>query len=407
MKKTIMFFSLIGSISLLGGCTSEDSPEIDEPINIELTRSEANAVNAVNDFAFDLMRASESRFGEETPNYIMSPQSAAWCLAMVANGATEGSQTLQEITDVLHLGPDATLQDVNEYCSKLIEGITTKSKNASFTVANAVYYKEFIGIKRDYVNALKTFFESEEIPNHTNGMIDSWVSDRTGGLIQNFGTKNNLEKLAFGVINTTLFNAKWLSNFNKDKSERTVFRNADGTESKVPMICCSSASEDVSSDEVCHLLKVRVENQSFAFYFVIPSENHNIQDVLAHLDGDTWKNLVNTKSPEDLIVKFPELDMSTDLDFKYVIQDMGVKKIFSTDNELTNIAKIKTIMTQFDQSNVLKLDEKGVVASSSTNLGGLPLTYVPGEFLMNEPFYFFIAEESTGAILYAGKVSQL
>ena len=55
---------------MVAGC-SGDSPE-NRNINIDLTRSESEAVRAVNDFTFDLMRASEKRFSSERPNYVMS-----------------------------------------------------------------------------------------------------------------------------------------------------------------------------------------------------------------------------------------------------------------------------------------------------------------------------------------------
>ncbi|MDE5674059.1 MAG: hypothetical protein K2I44_01785, partial [Muribaculaceae bacterium] len=140
MKKTILTINLLFIVSIFIGCSSEEE-DYYEPLNITLTRSETNAVEAVNDFTFDLMRASENRLGDEMQNYFISPQSAAWCLAMIANGADDNSETLMEITKALHLGEDANLQDVNDYCSKLISAVSKKTKLSTFSVANALYYK--------------------------------------------------------------------------------------------------------------------------------------------------------------------------------------------------------------------------------------------------------------------------
>lgn len=392
--------------SIIIGCSKE---EFSEPVKVELTRGEANAVEAVNDFAFDLLRATENRFGKEKPNYIMSPQSAAWCVAMVANGASYGSETLAEMIEVLHLGDDASLQDMNDYSSKLIDAIDRKTENASFSVANAVYYKSGIGIRREYVNTLKTFYGSDELADKSNSWMDSWISKRTGELIRDFASKSKLDKNDFGVINTTYLAAKWLSEFNHDRSRKFEFRNADGSISMVPMLFSKSSSQYVSHDKVCHLLKLWFYGP-FCMYFVIPNDGHDIHDVLMHLNGETWKSLLANKSNETVSTKFPILDISTDFDFKDVIQDMGVRKAFSADSELTEIAANPIRMTSFDQSNVLKLDEKGVEASSSSHFSGGETAYYPGEisfFIMDEPFYYFITEQSTGAIIYAGKISQL
>ncbi len=392
-------------LAFLCSCSSDDFS--DEPINIDLTRSEANAVDAVNDFAFDLIKAAEKRFGEEMPNYFISPQSAAWCLSMLANGAEEGSETLREMTDALHLGADASLQDVNDYCSKLIAALDSRSNDANLAVANAVYYRDYIGIKSSFINSLRKFYNAEELKNHTNSMIDSWVSNKTGGMIPNFASKFDLEKLDFGVLNSTFFSAKWLSDFKPDKWKKDKFRNADGTYSYIDMLYFSQSKNYMSDDEVCYLLKMCFENSSFAICFILPKDRHDIGDVLDHLDGTTWRNLVNNKYSKFIEVKFPELNISSDFDFVDVIQDMGVRRIFSSESELVGIADFKVRMSQFDQSNVLRLDEKGVTASSASHAGGLPTAVGPESFYMDEPFYYFITEESTGAILYAGKISQV
>lgn len=408
MKKTILTINLLFIVSIFIGCSSVEE-DYYEPLNITLTRSETNAVEAVNDFTFDLMRASENRLGDEMQNYFISPQSAAWCLAMIANGADDNSETLLEITKALHLGADATLQDVNDYCSKLISAVSKKTKLSTFSVANALYYKDHIGIKKEYVDVLKTFYNIEELRNSSNSDIDSWVSKKTGGLIKDFASKNDLDKNSFGVINSTFLTLEWVSKCDLANSELTEFRNADGSISNIPMLITVGGSESISRDEICYLLRIRLSDVSYAIYFIIPNEQHNIQDVLKHLNNKSWKYLLNNNNLGGCrTIKFPELDISTDFDFIDIIQDMGIKKIFSSDNELGNIAETPLIINKFNQSNVLKLDERGVKTSSSSYIGDQPLSFSPGNyFIMDEPFYYFITEESTGAILFAGKTSYM
>ncbi|ROT19283.1 hypothetical protein EEL52_10435 [Muribaculaceae bacterium Isolate-113 (HZI)] len=118
-----MLIFLTSVCIFLAACGNEHPEE--GPINIQLTRSESEAVNAVNDFAFDLLKATDESFSAEKPNYILSPQNVTWCISMVANDADTDSETLKEMIDVLHLGEGATLQDVNDYSLKLINAIRT------------------------------------------------------------------------------------------------------------------------------------------------------------------------------------------------------------------------------------------------------------------------------------------
>lgn len=405
MKKTIYCVAAF-LIFMVAGC-SEDGPE-NRNIQIDLTRSESEAVKAVNDFTFDLMRASEKRFGKDMPNYFMSPQSAAWCVAMVANGAEDGSQTQREIIDVLHLGADATLQDINDYSSKLISSISSRKGEEKVNLANAVYYKSYIGIKQDYLKSMKTFYGAENFMDPTNGIMDSWVENMTGGAIKLFASKYHLDRRSFGVINTMSFTAKWLTSLERKTNKK--FRNADGTISEVNMADACNYNSQLSHDEICHLLKLDFSGRGYAMYFIIPTDGHDIDDVSRHIDGERWRNLLAGLYPEKLgLVRFPILHATCDLDFKDVIQDMGVKKAFSNRSELTGIADTQIIMSAFDQTTVFKLDEGGVETSTTTHFSDSSYAYFPEtkEFLVDEPFYYFITEESTGAILFAGKISQL
>lgn len=406
MKTNYLILSSMILTGVLSACSNDDDPGKNEPINIQLTRSESEAVKAVNDFTFDFLKATENNYGDNKPNYIMSPQSVAWCVAMVANGAEDGSETLREMLGVLHLGDAVTLQDVNDYSLKLIEAITAKNGSAKVGVANALHYKSTIGINRTFANTLKTFYKAGEFVDPSNKNLDSWISDHTGGMIKDFAKKKDIENHSFGVLNTLYFDGIWKKRFDPKNTKEREFRNADGTKS-MPLMMSEDQDCMVSQDEKCHFLKLYFNNESFAINFVIPTEGNTIKDVLRHLDGEKWRNLLEKGIRTRNSVLIPKLKLESDFDFVKTAKDMGLKKAFSTQTELTKIASSPITLSAIDQTSVLELDESGVKAASATHIGGDIANVLWDSFLLNEPFYFFITEESTGAILFAGKVSQL
>ena len=406
MKRKLIITLILTSLTLLTlpSCSNDDPK--DEPIDIQLTRSQVEAVNAINDFTFDLLKASEKNLSGEKPNYIMSPQSLAWCIAMVANGAEPNSETLKEMIDVLHLDGEATLQDVNDYSSKLIEAITSKNGSVDIRVANALHYKSEIGIKHNFVNTLKSFYKIGEFADPANKDMDAWISDRTGGLITNFASDINIERYDFGVINTLYFNGKWGKRFDPANTKESEFHNADGTISR-PLMMSEEQTSIVSSDETCHVLKLFFKNESFAINFVIPTEGKKINEALSHLNGNTWKQLMSNKNSSIYYVKIPKLNLKSNFDFIGTIRDMGLKKIFARNNELSQIASNPVMITNLAQASIIELDEDGVKAATTSHKGGGDIAFLPRQFILDEPFYFFITEESTGAILFAGKIAQL
>ena len=60
------------------------------------------------------------------------------------------------------------------------------------------------------------------------------------------------------------------------------------------------------------------------------------------------------------------------------------------------------------QETVITSNEEGTTAASAALADGLLEVFGDStEFIIDRPFIFFISEESTGAILYAGVVNQL
>ena len=64
------------------------------------------------------------------------------------------------------------------------------------------------------------------------------------------------------------------------------------------------------------------------------------------------------------------------------------------------------LITSASQSNYFEIDEDGATAASaSSTVTGDLLAIAP--FTLNRPFIFVLTEQSTGAILFIGKVEKL
>ncbi len=391
---------------MVAGC-SGDSPE-NRNINIDLTRSESEAVRAVNDFTFDLMRASEKRFSSERPNYVMSPQGIAWCIAMVANGASSESETLREMLDVLKINEGVSLQDVNDYSAKLINAITGEHGGTTIGIANSAFYKNEIGINNTFAKYLRTFYNAELFADASDKQLDNWIEGKTNGLIKDFAKNRNLERLDFGVLNAVCFSGYWENEFDIKNTKDLVFHNSDGSITRHPMMC-DTQSVKVFENECCKSLRMPFRNNSFAIYFLIPKEGKRLNEVLDVLDGSEWTSLIKgvdiSESSTDIHI--PKFEIESEIDFVNILEDMGMERVFTSEAELENLCQKPEFMQYLDQATLLSIDEKGTKAASVSRFSTGPTSALPGTFYLDEPFYYFITEESTGAILFAGKISQL
>ena len=84
---------------------------------------------------------------------------------------------------------------------------------------------------------------------------------------------------------------------------------------------------------------------------------------------------------------------------------------FDVKADFSNLADADSIhITDATQSNVFMINEKGTEAASTTKVDigydGSP-TFKKVDFTVNRPFLFFVMENSTKTVLFAGKVSNI
>lgn len=91
---------------------------------------------------------------------------------------------------------------------------------------------------------------------------------------------------------------------------------------------------------------------------------------------------------------------------------MGIRQIFTTEASLPLLARGAGLQNQLQVSGVIQ--KAGIVLNEegSTIYAATEVTLVnkfgengPREFIANRPFLFFIQDETTGALLFSGKIT--
>ena len=87
---------------------------------------------------------------------------------------------------------------------------------------------------------------------------------------------------------------------------------------------------------------------------------------------------------------------------------MGMVKAFSDEADFTNIADADLLISRVIHSTYCDVNEKGTEAAAVTivEIRELSMPVIP-LFNANRPFIFVIRENSTGVILFIGKMGQV
>jgi len=127
------------------------------------------------------------------------------------------------------------------------------------------------------------------------------------------------------------------------------------------------------------------------------------------MSPSAWETLnTSLNSPLKVDVWMPRFKFTWESDLKQILSSLGMAVAFS-ENE-ANFTKINSdghlFITKVKHKTYIDVNEEGTEAAAATSVGIGLTSAGPGgpEFHAVRPFLFFITEEDTGAILFAGKV---
>lgn len=405
---TFAFFVLV-----LCGCTSsDDEPAINEMprSEISLSRSQQENLNNESRFAFDFLKAVNSR--EETGenlNIAISPLSMARDLSMLACGASDN--TLDEILKVLHLEKNASIEELNALNCQLLEGLLKADNNVTLTVSNSFWYEKNHSIKNSYTKMIednyravcnKVDFKSSSILE----TINKWSENSTNGIITDMLNPEDLIYAKFILLDAVYFKGYWSTMFSEKLTMPMPFYNSDDIVKDVETmngnVLCG-----IGGDETTTVLQVPYGNKAFSMYFCMADEGNDINDIISQLTFEKWTLLKSSLITKGLTISIPKFEISFNPQLEDVMTELGLQ---CGNPKLSNMSDREVEVLKIRQKSCVKIDESGAEAASvSAIIGGETLAR-PTEIenvKINRPFVFLIEEYSTGAILFMGKVERL
>ena len=389
--------------------TVEDAAE-HANVSYETSESEREIIRATNDFAFKLFQSLAAN--NKDNDFIISPLGVVYSLDIISNGT--GGHTKQLLKQ--QLGTSKFNQDdINALRRKMMlchakdsvaEFLATKT--AFMKSSNLLLHHDEQTIKPEYIQTIgHNYFAdclSYQNENDAKSVVDSWNKENNHNAIKEISLKFDANADAY-LINTLLFNGAWIREFYDTKPD-TFYVAKDETR----IVNMMSNTEKEGCFRYMQNNKYAMLRMPYVgdFYMdvILPNNDLTLDSLIRQMDLEQYKNSTKELKKYDVIdVSFPKFHVKSEIDIKYLLQEMGLADIFSKKADFSLMSESPFYINKMKQNIEIDVDEKGshVEAVTSTSFVTLCSLSNPtrAEFYANRPFIYFI-RDYFGTICFAG-----
>ncbi len=341
-------------------------------------------------------------------NYFISPLSLHIALGMLLNGAD--NQTKIEIQKVLGF-ENENMDTINSTYLELIEKLPKVDPKVINTIANSVWQEKSFPAEKDFINTLETQFKArlylESFSSTTTlTKINQWASDNTNGKIKKILEEISPSQIMF-LINALYFKGDWTYQFDVKATRKVDFFGTIG-KSVVSMMRKNEKQKYVDMPDY-QMVELPYGNEKYVMHVLLPKKL-SVDEMVKNFDNEKWKAAQSKLNSTKIIFEIPRFTIEYSKKLNETLIQMGMKKAFSDEADLSKIAKPAGLLRVdfVKQDTYVAIDEKGTEAAAVTTIG-IEVTSFPiyPEVICNKPFAFIISEKTSNTIMYLGKVSNL
>nr|CAD7396532.1 unnamed protein product [Timema poppensis] len=378
----VLFFSLAAQQCLV------------EPISVSDKRGITSFTNNV----YEVLRAMKPG-----SSFIVSPINARLSVSMLLLGAR--GRTARQIRRVLHLPQD--IRTIKRNAIKFLSS-DTNSDDTLLLLATGLFPSIYIKLQRKFVNEAERYFKVQcqglnyENQKEAAQVINSWISSETVNLLQNVVQAEELSTdTSLVLVNAVYFLSNFADNF-KSTRPRPFYVNRE-TIANISMV---KGRTNIMYEEleVLGATAIQLEYEGYTHHLLLflPFKEDGlsgVEDKINYIDLGTLK----LQHYVDAMVWLPNFKLSTETDFREVLEVLGLSDIFKKTSDLTRISRSNGVtIDEIRQKAGIDIEEgddkSGQLMHMSSNVR--PRGQVMLE--ADHPFMFVI-RDYTGTVIFIGR----
>ena len=365
-----------------------------------------------NAFAVDLYGKLKSEPG----NLFFSPASISGAFAMAYAGAR--GATASEMASTLHftLPPDR----LHPSMGSLLATLNRARGSYELQMANRLWAEKDEHFLSDYTDLMKRNYSAglqpvdfKANPEAARLLINNWVADQTRQKILNLvpaGAVTPLTRLI--LTNAIYFKAAWASKFTKAQTQSEDFHLSSTKTSKTDLMHQTRNGRYFRGPDFQALALPYTQNE-LSMIVLLPDSPDGLPALEESLTAENLDKWIGSLAfQETIIVTFPRFKVTQDFELGSTLEALGMKQAFQRTADFSGITADKGLsISAAIHKAYIDVDEEGTEAAAAT--GGMIFTSImrlappspPIVFRADHPFLFLIRDNSSGAILFLGRLT--
>lgn len=364
-----------------------------------------SVVNGNSEFALNIFKELN---GEDiNKSILISPISISTALTMTYNGAN--STTKEAMGKALgYKGIENT--EVNQSYNKLLNHLENIDNKVELNIANSIWIREGEKIKEDFLQNNRSNFNAEistlDFSKESSvNTINKWISDATKGKIDKMLEPPIDPGVIMYLINAIYFKGEWSTQFDTKNTYDHNFNTFKGNVQSVKMMNRKGKVEYMKDDDY-KAVRLPYGNGNTSMYCILPDEGVNINTFIENMSIEKWKAIrENITEVDDVVLKIPRFKLEYGIkELNDSLESLGMGEAFSDQADFSGIRE-DLYISRILHKAVIEVNEKGSKAAAATVVEIKETSAMePIAFVADRPFMFIIADDTTGTILFMGKL---
>ncbi|MCD8375964.1 MAG: serpin family protein [Oscillospiraceae bacterium] len=417
MKKRLAALLLCAALALsLSGCGTADTRENAELEAEDLmagivaqmadssVQTEETAAQAMADFALRLFQNS----AVDGENTLISPLSVLCALAMTANGAQ--GDTLAQMEELFGLD----VEGLNAWLSAYLAALPDED-GCKLSLANSIWFRDVdsLSVEQGFLQANADYYGTDiyraAFDEGTLKDINSWVSGRTDGMIENILDEIPQEAVLY-LINALAFDAQWEDIYEESQIRDGTFTLEDGTEREAELMY-STESVYLEDENAAGFLKY-YEGGRYAFAALLPNENVTVAEYVSSLTGEGLAALLENAGRVTVHAAIPKFESDYSVEMNEILEAMGMSDAFDGEqadfSAMAHSADGNIFISRVLHKTYISVDEAGTKAGAATVVEAMSeAAEGPVEtktVYLNRPFVYMILDCENNTPVFIGTV---